>query len=104
MGWSLFHQVVSLLLQKLLFSSIFPIFYFSGFNVLVQITSPGPSFLAPHTSTAERWLLSSFWSLLLKNNWSRGLDSCSPPLHSHGLAAFAFHTFSEVLLVTAAVC
>lgn len=87
------------LLQKLLFSPIFP-----ALMSLCRSPPLDPASSPSHTSTAEHWLLSLFWSLLLKNDWSRGLDSCSPPLYSHGLAAFAFHTLSQVPLVTAAGC
>ena len=64
-------------LQKLLISPVFPIRSFSGCYVLVQIISPQPSILPLRTSTVSTGLASPFASLLLKDDRSRGLASCS---------------------------
>lgn len=64
-------------LQKSPSSPLLPICSFSGCYILVRIISPQPSILPLHTSTGSAALPSPFSSLLLKDDRSRGLASCS---------------------------
>lgn len=74
----------------------------------MQIISPQPSILPLHTSTGSTALPSPFSSLLLKDDHSRGLASCSlratASVRSWWWCCICFpHSFSSPVL-TAALC